>query len=154
MCSRYIIKLYIVWDIPCCKCDSTAGEGMTVSLFAYNLFLRAKVKASPKLFAASLGIYQQCCLWIPAINKWCVLLQCHTKTYTPRNPLHLWSIHNNNCRCAKLISRPDYVCKTVKVILEWVKQTRNYLELVCNQNVAWYACEAPLGKERFVRLNV
>ena len=23
----------------------------------------------------------------------------------------------------------------------------------CNQSVAWYACEAALGKERYVRLN-
>ena len=33
-------------------CDS-ASEGMTVSLFTYNLVSRAKVKVSPKVFAAS-----------------------------------------------------------------------------------------------------
>ena len=35
---------HIVWNIPCCKCDSSAGERMTVSLLACNLFLRAKEK--------------------------------------------------------------------------------------------------------------
>ena len=30
-----------------------------------------------------------------------------------------------------MIPKLDYVCKTVKVIPEETKQTRNYLELVC-----------------------
>ena len=30
--------------------------------------------------------------------------------------------------------KPDYVCKTVKAISEWGKQTRNYWELVCTMD--------------------
>ena len=33
-----------------------------------------------------------------------------------------------------MISKPDYVCKTVKVIPEGAKQTRNYSELVFKMN--------------------
>ena len=33
-----------------------------------------------------------------------------------------------------MIPKPDYVCKTVKVIPEGAKQTRNYSELVFNMD--------------------
>ena len=44
-----MIKICRLEYIPCCTCDLTASEGMTMSLFAYNLFLKAKVKSSPKI---------------------------------------------------------------------------------------------------------
>ena len=33
-----------------------------------------------------------------------------------------------------MIPKPDYVCKTVKMIPEGAKQTRNYPELVCRMD--------------------